>query len=231
MDDARPVPLWLRVDRLRAAVAILAAALVALAVAVVAGALGPLDRYAVAHWMHGLDPGRAKHTVPPANGIFMPYHPDTPWWQQLLDVATYPASVLVSVLVFAAACGLLWRRGRRPEAVVWAVAFVATNGLEVLLKAALVKPDLYADDGGERFHVAAIDHSFPSGHATRALLLAGVVAYVWRRFALPAAVWAALVPALLVASSAHVPSDVLGAVLLGSAAVLVATAVARSRRA
>jgi membrane-associated phospholipid phosphatase len=230
MDDARPVPLRLRVDRVRVAIAAAAVALVALSVAVVAGALDAVDRYAVAHWMPGLDPDRARHTVPPVSGAFMPFQSGEPSWQKVLDVATYPASVLVSVLVFGAACGQLWRRGRRSEAIVWAVAYVATNAVEVALKAALAKPALYPERDGVVSHAAAVSHSFPSGHTTRALLVAGVVAYMWRRLAWPAAVWAALVPVLLVASSAHVPSDVAGGLLLGSGAVLAAHAAANVRR-
>src|SRR4051812_10310370 len=181
MEEARPAPLWLRVDPLLSGAAALAAILVVLSVAVVAGALAPLDRHAVVHWMTGPDPERARETLPPLTGVFMPFHLDEPWSQRALDAAAYPASVLLSVLVFALACRALWRRGARAEAAVWAAAFVVTNAVEVAMKAAIVKPDLYAEHDGVVFHASAFDHSFPSGHTTRALLVAGVVAYAWRR--------------------------------------------------
>jgi len=232
MDDARPVPMRLRVDRRRAGIAVLAVALVALSVALLAGALAPLDRHAVAHWMlNGPDPENAQRTVPALTGVFVPFHPDDSWSQRALDVWLYPASVLVSVVVFALAFGALWRRGARAEAAVWAIAFVATNVVEVVLKAALVKPALYAEQDGVRFHVAAFDHSFPSGHMTRALLVAGVVAYVWRRLGWVVAVWAVLVPVVLVLASWHTPSDVAGGLALGGTAVLATWGVARARRA
>ena len=67
----------------------------------------------------------------------------------------------------------------------------------------------------------------------RAVLVAGVVAFVWRRVGWPAAVWALLVPVCLVASSAHVPSDVAGGLIFGLLVVLVtyaAIGTARLRR-
>jgi membrane-associated phospholipid phosphatase len=202
----------------------LAALLIALATLVVAGQLDRIDRYAVAHLMPGLEPASATNTVPSATGIFMPFGLGTPSWQQALELATYPASVLVSLLVFVVACATLVRRGDPAAAGVWAAAWFAANAVEVMLKVGLTKPALTARDGGAIHHLRPFDHSFPSGHAMRAVLVAGIVAFVWRRLAVPAAVWALLVPALLVASSAHVPSDVMGGVVLGLLVVVVTVA-------
>jgi hypothetical protein len=58
----------------------------------------------------------------------------------------------------------------------------------------------------------------------RAVLVAGVLLYVWRRVGLVAAAWAALMPIFLVAASWHVPSDVAGGIVFGLIAVLTAYA-------
>ena len=83
------------------------------------------------------------------------------------------------------------------------------------MKVAIEKPALYQAKDGTSYHLASFDHSFPSGHAMRAVLVAGVVLYVWRRVGLVAAAWALIVPVCLVAASWHVPSDVAGGVLFG----------------
>jgi membrane-associated phospholipid phosphatase len=231
MEDVRALPLRARFTRLQLAIAGLAAAFATLAALVVAGALSGIDRYALAHWMPGLDPAKANHVVPPVNGVFMPFSLGAPWWQKALDVSTYPASVLVSVLVFAGAAAVLVRRGSPVAAGTWVAAFVGANALEVMLKVAIAKPKLYRTEDGTAYHLASFDHSFPSGHTMRALLVAGVIAYTWKRLAWPAAVWAALVPVFLVAASAHVPSDVAGGAVFGLLAVLATHAALPAARA
>jgi membrane-associated phospholipid phosphatase len=221
MEQARSLPLRARVDRLRLAGLVLAATLVGLSALLVGGVLDPVDRYAVSHLMPGLEPAEADETVPPVTGLFMPFGLGTPSWQKALELWTYPASVLVSLLVFGFACWTLVRRGRRVAALVWAGTWVAANAVEVMLKVGLTKPALTVVEGGAVHHVRPFDHSFPSGHTLRAVLVAGIVAYVWPRLAVPAAIWALLVPALLVAASAHVPSDVIGGLVLGLLAVVV----------
>ena len=161
----------------------------------------------------------------------MPFGLSDAWWERLVDLVTYPASILVSALVFGVAGLVLWRRGSRTVAVVcWATWFVA-NALEAATKLALPKPALHREQDGVTYHVVPFDHSFPSGHTVRAVLLAALVALVWRRFAWPAAVWAVLVvPVCLVAGSSHVPSDVAGGLLFGLLVVLVVAAVLGSDR-
>jgi membrane-associated phospholipid phosphatase len=136
----------------------------------------------------------------------------------------YPASILVSLTVFAVGSAVLWRRGERVAAVVWGAAWFVANGIEVAVKAAIAKPALYVADSGKPQHLLEFDHSFPSGHAMRAVLVAGVLLYVWRRVGLVAAAWAALMPIFLVAASWHVPSDVAGGIVFGLIAVLTAYA-------
>ena len=66
-------------------------------------------------------------------------------------------------------------------------------------------------------HVTGFDHSLPSGHTLRALVVALALACVWRAGRL-AFLWAATVPVSLVVTGDHVPTDVLAAALLFVAA-------------
>ena len=88
------------------------------------------------------------------------------------------------------------------------------NAAEALTKHALERPALYAVDRGSRIHVLGFDHSYPSGHALRAVLLAGLVAALCRGFGAAAAVWAAVALPLLLLAGFHTPSDLVGGVLL-----------------
>jgi membrane-associated phospholipid phosphatase len=234
MQDVGPLPLRARLTRLQLAIAALAVAFAGLAALVVGGRLGALDRYALAHWMPGLDPTKATHLLPSLTGLIVPFRLGTPGWQKLLEVVTYPASVGISLLVFAAACGVLVRRGLKTAALVWASAWIVANALEVIEKVVLEKPALTASANGTSYHLVPFDHSFPSGHTMRAVLVAAVAGFVWTRIAWPAAGWAVLlVPVCLVVTAAHVPSDVAGGLLFGLLVVLAtyaALGAARARR-
>jgi membrane-associated phospholipid phosphatase len=190
---------------------------------VASGALTGLDQYAVDHWMPWLSP-RPTSSGLDLTGLYQPFDWSSSAWETLLEVWTYPASVLVSGLVFAAGCTLLARAGRRYAAAVWAFTWVAANGAEVVGKSLLERGALYGTAGAERLHVSGFDYAFPSGHSARAIVVAGLVGYLWPRLGLPAAVWAALVLPALVVSAAHVPSDVVGGTFLGVLAVLAARA-------
>jgi len=224
MEDAVIASARARPTRIESTAIAVAAVFVALAALVVGGRLASLDRYAAEHWMPGMDPAAATDSVPSLTGLFVPLHLDSAWWQAALDAATYPASVLVSFLVFVAVGVVLIRRGSRVAALVWAALWVGANAVEVMLKVALEKPAILLDGHGATYHLAAFDHSFPSGHAMRAVLVAAAIAVIWPRLQWPAAIWALLVPVLLVVSSAHVPSDVAGGLLFGLLAVLAAYA-------
>ncbi len=221
MEEATPAPVRARVTRLQAGIAGLACLFVLLSVLVAAGRLDSLDQHAVAHWMPNFDPVDADRTIPPATGIFMPIDLDSSWWKQLLELAMYPASVLISIALFGLGSLVLWRRGSRVAAVVWGSSWFVANALEVLAKVAIEKPALERTADGVAYHVAAFDHSFPSGHAMRAVLVAGLVACVWPRLRGVALGWVAVISVCLVASSWHVPSDVAGGLCFGLLAVLV----------
>jgi membrane-associated phospholipid phosphatase len=197
-----------------AALAAAGTGLVALAVVVAAGGAARVDQYAVDHWMPKLGAGDDSAML---SWSQLYPHLGTPV-QVVCNLWTFPASPLVSALVFALGCWTLARRGRRDAALAWAAAFVLANAAEVLGKSVLTRPAL--DAHGGVYH--GFDSSFPSGHALRAVLLAALVWAVWPRLRWLAVVWAALVLPALVLNGAHTPSDVLGGALL---AVVAAAAV------
>jgi membrane-associated phospholipid phosphatase len=235
MEEASAAPVRARGTGLQLGVAALAAGFIVLAALVAAGRLDALDEHAVTHWMPGLRPERADETVPPIAGLFLPFDLEpASWWQRGLDLVMYPASVLISVAVFALGALVLWRRGARVAAVAWAAAWFLANAIEVLVKVGIEKPSLEKSEGRVSFHLASFDHSFPSGHMLRTVLLVGIVFFVWRRWGWVVAAWAAIVPVCLVAGSWHVPSDVAGGIVFGALAVLVtlaAIAAVEARRA
>jgi membrane-associated phospholipid phosphatase len=119
------------------------------------------------------------------------------------------------------------RSGRPWAAIVWPIAWALTNGIEVVGKHELTRPDVSWSNASVRVHLAPFDQSYPSGHAARAVVLAGVVAYVWPRLARPAFAWALLVGPVLVIDGDHTATDVVGGQLLGLAVVLAANAMIR----
>ena len=160
------------------------------------GVLRSVDQYAVDHLMPWLQV-RPHHLVTFAALTVPSLHP--PAANTALELWTYPAAVLPSLLIVLVAA----RRLSRADAVVWCALWCAGNAVEVAGKLLLRKPDLYH----HAIHVASFDTSLPSGHTIRAFVLAGAVASAWRSGRL-ALVWAASVPFALVVSAAHTPSDV-----------------------
>ena len=215
--------------RRRLAIAGLGLALAVLVALVASGALTWLDQFAVDHVMQGLHPGRRR--THPWRGLYRPFSADTPWWLKVLDTWTYPCSVLVSGLVVAVVARVLWRRAEPIAAWAWVAAWVVGNGVEVVGKWVISRPGLFgmADDG-QRAHVSAFDHSFPSGHMIRGLIVGAAVATLWRRAVPAILLWAGLVAVFLVVTSAHTPSDVVGGALVGTIVVLVANAIGDAGR-
>jgi membrane-associated phospholipid phosphatase len=205
----------------------IAAMLVALAVLtalVLGGVLTRLDEWGLDHVMPGLDPRATDNGIVSTTGLWRPFPLRAPWWHKALDLYTYPASALVSALIAAIACGVLAQRGRRVAALVWLGAWVAASVIELAGKHLLTRPSLYWTNGHARIHVAPFDNSFPSGHTARAVVVAAIVAFVWRRATTVLALWLALVPVALVIVAAHTITDVIGGLLLGLLIVLVAHA-------
>ncbi len=133
--------------------------------------------------------------------------------------------MLVSFVLVLAASLALARRSRPRQAASWLGAWLAGNVVEVVGKAIVSRPALYA--GG--LHVVGFDRSYPSGHTIRALIAAAAAASVWPRFR-PLLAWALTVPVALVVLGDHTPTDIAGGLLLAVALVAAAsTEAARAR--
>jgi membrane-associated phospholipid phosphatase len=208
------------------AIAITAAALAAFTVLVVTGALTGIDDWAIDHVMPALDPyshgGLVQFT-----GLWRPFPLDAVWWDKLLDTYLYPASFLASALVVAALCARLAHRGAVVPALIWIGAWLVASGAEAVGKLGLERPDVHWSNSARPVHVVPFDHSYPSGHSARAVVIAALVAYVFPRARYAAAAWVVFVPAALVAAGDHTVSDVVGGTLLGLLIVLVAHAMMR----
>jgi membrane-associated phospholipid phosphatase len=171
---------------------------VVLAALVDAGVFHGADQYAVRHWMPWLQ-GKSHPLVEIGTLVV----PETRWTLggTLVALWTYPASLLPSALVAGYAA---WRlRDARP-AVLWAAA----NAVELAGKLLVERPALYAHGR----HVTGFDHSLPSGHTMRSLVVAYSLAALWRRGRYAYA-WALTVPVALVALGDHTPTDVVAGLL------------------
>jgi membrane-associated phospholipid phosphatase len=207
------------VSRLRATAAALAASFAACCVAVRLGAFTSIDQWAVDHVMPWVSPFNEPTSFV---SVVSPITGRTPSSQIPADLWLYPASVPVSLLLVAGCCAYLHRRGRTRAALAWAGAWLVANVLETLGKHVLTRPSLTLAWHGTRTAIPGFDDSFPSGHATRAIVVAALVALLWPRVRPFAFAWLAVSLVLLVVTNWHVPSDVLGGALLAGAAVAVA---------
>jgi membrane-associated phospholipid phosphatase len=150
----------------------------------------------------------------------------------VLIAAICAAVAMLAVLVdrgSLATLGLrrLARSGRPRLALLWASALAAGFAIELAAKAAVhqQQPDHRVICRG--LGAGGFDASFPSGHALRAVLLAGIGAALWphlqRRFVL-----SALAVALaLQVNGIHPLSDIVAGLLTGAALWLAVTAVNR----
>jgi len=185
-----------------------------LAALVEAGALSRLDQFSLDHLMPALSPPpRGSGSV--LTGLYRPFGPGTAWWVVILDLWTFPCSVLVSALVLATLLVVSRRRGGTLLALTLAGAWCAGNAVELLGKGVIRRPALYLTRGGVRIHIPAFDGSFPSGHMIRGAIVLAALALLVPRARSVLRFWYALVAPFLVLSSAHTPSDVLGGLLVG----------------
>jgi membrane-associated phospholipid phosphatase len=212
----------------RVAIGVTAVAFVILAVLVWVGALAPIDQYAVDHWMPSFQPSNGSTTSDLAHQ-FYPHLGNS--LQAFCNLWTFPASGVISGALVAVGCGVLARRGQPAAGLAWAAAWVVANLAEVVGKHFLHRPALHAMLNGMRVSFGSFDHSFPSGHALRAVVTATVLATVWRRAALPALLWTLVTLPALVVGAAHTPSDVVGGVLVALLVILPARAYVRDRAA
>jgi len=213
-----------RRDRLLAALLVLLLAL--LTALVPRGAFTRLDQHAVDHWMPWLVPSsRAEGTT--LAGYWRPFPLDISTGDKLMDLVSYPCSLLLSGLLVTGATLLLRRRGYGARALAPAAAWLVGNGLEWVGKHVLTRPPLYGSLGGERLPLRSFGDSYPSGHMIRGILAAYLLALLWPRARAAAALWAVAVAPSLVLVSAHTPSDVAGGALIGLLLVLLVNAALR----
>jgi membrane-associated phospholipid phosphatase len=127
-----------------------------------------------------------------------------------VDLWLYPASFPVSGLILLG-CALAWRRRGEPRAgALWLAAWFFGTLVEAVVKHLLERPHLFAAG----LHVRGFDHSLPSGHALRSLLVAAALSSLVRRGRWAWA-WAATVWVLLVVEGWHTPTDVVAGLVLG----------------
>jgi len=215
--------------RLLGGAALAALALGILTLLVVTGALTGLDNYAVRRLMPGLYPyvvhGRvwawSAHTIVQNPNRIV---------NRIADRTIAPADSLPSLVLLTATLGLgiAARRISVRSAAIWAGAFVATLLAEQLGKHTISRPALLLPTPGGLVQLTKFDHSFPSGHATRAIMLAVVMASLlpWRPVRILPVLWATVVVFLLVLAGTHALTDVLGGILLSATAVLACASVA-----
>jgi hypothetical protein len=185
--------------------AISTAAFAALAGLVATGATTGIDGWAITHTMPGAQ--FSGHTPTTAEGLVPLLH--VRWHGAvhiLAEIVTVPAAFLPSLVILV----VLRRFG-------WILVWAIGNAIEELCKWTLSRPALYHHG----LHLAAFDHSYPSGHTVRAAILAAA----WR----PARPWAVAAIVMLEVGGFHVPTDLAGGVLL-ALALLGARRLARARR-
>jgi membrane-associated phospholipid phosphatase len=196
---------------------VLAAAFGLVAGLLAAGLFDPIDSYAVHHLMPGLGTDRDKPSLVDSLVPFLHQgHPSG--ITRVADVITLPASAVPSLLLLGGGCLLLWRRGARSEALLWASAWVVGDAIELLCKSVVQRPALYVHTPGQRYpnHVFPFDGSYPSGHTLRAFLVAAVATRLWHRGWPFFLVWAAAIVVALEVAGQHAPTDLLGGLLLAA---------------
>ena len=133
------------------------------------------------------------------------------------SLLTSAADPFVTAAVFGAAFLVLRSRGATAAAWAWVAALAIGLLVEVVCKAAV---DQIAFSPEERiFDLFSLAKSFPSGHAMRAVLLAGVGTAVAPRYARIWIAYATFVGVWVVVSGMHLVTDAIGGVLLGAALV------------
>lgn len=190
---------------------------------VASGALTGLDQWAAEHAM----PLAGRPSAPPTSLesivplLHAPFHPVG---VAIAEIVTLPGQVVISLVLVLAAARRLRTRGRVEAAVCWTAAWFVAVAVELVFRHTLTRPPLYRHG----VHLVGFDSSWPSGHALRCALVAGAVAAAWPRLRVPLAIWLLAVVVLLELAGFHTPTDVVGGLLLATAAAAVAVALERS---
>jgi membrane-associated phospholipid phosphatase len=193
---------------------VFAAAFAALAGLVASGATTGLDQWAVEHAMPLAGaPSSAPTTLESIVPLLhAPFHP---LGVGVTEIVTLPGQVVFSLLLVLVAARRLWTRGRVDAAVYLTAAWLVAVAVELVFRYTLTREPLYRDG----VHLVGFDSSWPSGHALRCALVAAALAAAWPRLRIPLEIWLAAVFVLLELAGLHTPTDLVGGLLLASAAV------------
>jgi membrane-associated phospholipid phosphatase len=192
---------------------------IALAVAVDCGRLAHFDQYSVSHLMPWLGPTTKRTTLA---HLVVPEARHT-LGGTLVALLVYPASFLVSGAIVLACALALARRDRWTPAVALCAGWLAVGAVEAAGKRLVTRPTLRETSWGSHGYLPGFDHSLPSGHTMRALVVAAAVAAAARGGRL-AYLWALSVPVALVAIGDHTVTDVDAGLGAGIAVVAVCAA-------
>jgi membrane-associated phospholipid phosphatase len=202
----------------------LAAAFVVLSIVVTVGLLRPVDRYA-AHHLQPFNVDNLAATMAPSEpprALRPILRGERSVGITLGAFAFAPADTGSALVLAAGAAVLLRRRGRTwPQALVWVAAVVAALAVEVAGK--LVVPQVQFGPPSHALGVT-IEGSYPSGHASRAVIVAAMAVVLWRRVYPLAIAWVVFVVGVLELGGLHTPSDIAGGLLLGGALTCAALA-------
>jgi membrane-associated phospholipid phosphatase len=206
----------------------LGSSFVALGVLVSTGVFTRIDQWAVDHVMPGQNGADANPSL--LASLFPIFDPGEERGRIAVAAVTYAVVWIASVAPAVLAVGglLAWMRSRGHALLAWplAAAFVAANLVEVVVKAGVTRPALYAHLGFGPLHVVPFDTSFPSGHELRAAFITvcviACVRTLWIRWLSIA--WLAATTVLLVVGGWHTPTDVAGGLVLALAVCLAAFA-------
>jgi membrane-associated phospholipid phosphatase len=201
------------------ATATLVMLLLALAGSVSGGWLTSVDQQAVDDLMVGVRPNQqSSSSWSSALPIFRPdLHRGHLVVGALTYAVTFPASLVPAALLVGVSLLLIYRRdGNRGHLVAFACAFLAASLAELAGKALVTRPSLYSSSPpAPPIRLDTFDATFPSGHVTRAFLVAAALGTCLPRIRGLFYVWVGAVAASLVIAGAHTPSDVVGGLLLG----------------
>jgi membrane-associated phospholipid phosphatase len=129
------------------------------------------------------------------------------------NILVIVADPVVTVAIFAAGFIVLRRRGRSGAAWAWCLALAAGMAIEVLFKAVVEQIPFAAEE--RVLDLFSLTHTYPSGHAMRAVLLAGLGVALVPRLARLWIACAGFVAVWVVVSGMHLVTDAMGGVLLG----------------
>lgn len=177
-----------------------------MAALVASGALTGLDQWAVDHAMpfasgSSAPPTLLESVVPLLHAQFHPVG------AAVAQIVTLPGQVVISFLLVATAA---WKLRNAT----WIALWIAAVTVELVFRHALTRPALYRHG----VHLVAFDTSWPSGHALRCAIVAAAAAAAWPRLRSVLAVWLVAVAVLLELAGFHTPTDIVGGLLLATAA-------------